>query len=317
MAHDQTFKDVLRGFFHEFLTLFMPAIADGIDADSITFLDPQTFTDVPEGLMRTADLVAEARTFDGAPELVLLHTEAQTEPEFNLGYRMWEYNALLTLRRRRPAISALLLPFSGRGGVRKARYVETLFGEEYIKLEYWRIELPSLSAEDYTAGASILGVALAALMRPGPSGRAELKIAIIRRLRESGLDEARLFLLVNVVETYLTLDEAEQVDYRARLQQEEGSEDVEATELTWADRMRQQGREQGIEQGREQGIEQGALRAKHEIVVRLAGNRFGALPDDAQTRLAAANVAALDRLLDRLLQTTTLDEWLASLIVPL
>ncbi len=80
---------------------------------------------------------------------------------------MWEYNALLTLRRRRPAISAVLLPFSGRGGVRKARYVETLFGEEYIKLEYWWIELPSLSAADYAAGASLLGVALAALMRPG------------------------------------------------------------------------------------------------------------------------------------------------------
>jgi len=80
---------------------------------------------------------------------------------------------------------------------------------------------------------------------------------------------------------------------------------VEATELTWADRMRQQGREQGIEQG--------TLRAKREIVVRLAGNRFGALPDDAQTRLAAADVAALDRLLDQLLQTNTRDEWLASL----
>ncbi len=79
--------------------------------------------------------------------------------------------------------------------------------------------------------------------------------------------------------------------------------------MTWADRMRQQGREQGIEQGREQGT----LRAKHEIVVRLASNRFGALPDDAQTRLAAADGAALDRLLDRLLQTNTLDEWLAGL----
>jgi len=102
--------------------------------------------------------------------------------------------------------------------------------------------LPSLSAEDYTAGASLLGVELAALIRPGPGGRAALKIDIVRRLRESGLDEARLFLLVNVVETYLTLDEAEQVDHQAWIQAE-GDDTVEATELTWADRMRQQGRE--------------------------------------------------------------------------
>jgi len=291
MAHDQTFKDVLRGFFHEFLTLFMPAIADGIDADSITFLDPQTFTDVPEGLMRTADLVAEARTFDGAPELVLLHTEAQTEPESNLGYRMWEYNALLTLLRRRPAISALLLPFSGRGGVRKARYVETLFGEEYIKLEYWRIELPSLSAEDYTAGASILSVALAALMRPGPGGRAELKIAIIRRLRESGLDEARLFLLVNVVETYLTLDEAEQVDYRARLQQEEGGEDVEATELTWADRI--------------------AMRTRREDVKQVIELKFGRVSPEIATLIDTADTAAsMTALLARVVAAETEEQLL-------
>jgi len=55
------------------------------------------------------------------------------------------------------------------------------------------------------------------------------------------------------------------------------------------------------------------LRAKREIVVRLAGNRFGALPDDAQTRLATADGATLDRLLDVLFQANTLDEWLAGL----
>ncbi len=290
MAHDQTFKDVLRGFFHEFLTLFLPAIADGIDAASITFLDPQTFTDIPEGLMRTADLVAEARTFDGVPELVLLHTEVQAEQEADLAYRMWEYNALLTLRRR-PAISAVLLPFSGRGGVRKARYVETLFGEEYIKLEYWRIELPSLLAEDYTAGASLLGVALAALMRPGPGGRAELKIDIVRRLRESGLDEARLFLLVNVVETYLTLDEAEQVDYRARLQQEEGSEDVEATELTWADRI--------------------AMRTRREDVKQVIELKFGRVSPEIATLIDTADTAAsMTALLARVVAAETEEQLL-------
>jgi len=291
MAHDQTFKDVLRGFFHEFLTLFMPAIADGIDADSITFLDPQTFTDVPEGMVRTADLVAEARTFDGVPELVLLHTEVQAEQEADLAYRMWEYNALLTLRRRRPAISAVLLPFSGRGGVRKARYVETLFGEDYIKLEYWRIELPSLPAENYTAGASLLGVALAALMRPGPGGRAELKIAIVRRLRESDLDEARLFLLVNVVKTYLTLDEAEQVDYRARLQQEKGGEDVEATELTWADRI--------------------AMRTRREDVKQVIELKFGRVSPEIAALIDTADTAAsMTALLARVVAAETEEQLL-------
>ena len=48
-----------------------------------------------------------------------------------------------------------------------------------------------------------LAIALAALMRLGPKGRAGLKLELPRRLRASTLDEARLFLLVNRVETYL------------------------------------------------------------------------------------------------------------------
>ncbi len=149
MAHDQTFKDLLHTFFYDFLTLFMPGIASGIDPDAITFLDPQTFTDIPEGLMRTADVVAEVHSLVGKPEIVLLHTEAQTESDAGFAYRVWEYNALLTLRYHRSVISVALLPFSRTGDVRKVRYVETLFGEEYIKLEYWQIGLRGLSAEDY------------------------------------------------------------------------------------------------------------------------------------------------------------------------
>jgi len=48
------------------------------------------------------------------------------------------------------------------------------------------------------------------------------------------------------------------------------------------------------------------LWAKREIAVCLASNHFGALADDAQTRLAVADGVSL-------LQANTLDEWLASL----
>jgi len=48
-SHDQIFKDILRAFFHEFLTLFLPLIAASIHPDDVVFLDPQTFTDVPRG----------------------------------------------------------------------------------------------------------------------------------------------------------------------------------------------------------------------------------------------------------------------------
>jgi len=256
MPHDQLFKDVLRAFFSDFLALFLPNIAESIDPEDITFLDPQTFTDVPEGQLRLADLVAQVRTLDGKPELVRIHTEVQSQHDADLGLRVWEYNALLRLRVGHPVISVVLLPFARAGAVRRVRYSETLFGEEYVGLEYWQIGLRDLAADDYVAAELALGTALAALMRPGPGGRPDLKIAIIRRLRDSGVDDVRLFLLVNLVETYLTLDAVEEAALRSRLQAE-GGDDVEATELTWADRLLQRGWEQGIAQGVEQGIAQG------------------------------------------------------------
>jgi len=297
-SHDQIFKDILRAFFHEFLTLFLPLIAASIHPDDVVFLDPQTFIDVPRGRSRTADLVARIHPLsaEDEPEAVLFHTEVQSQPDPTLDVRMWEYNAGLRQRHGQFAISAALLPFGAVGGVRgvaKARYVETLFGDDYTLLEYWLIGLRDLTADAYVATGSPLAAALAALMRPqpGPEGRANLKIAIVRRLRDSGLDEARLFLLVNLVETYLVLDAAEEAALRARLRAEEGGDDVEATELTWADRMRQE----GIAQGREQGV----LDTKREMTVNLLRARFGAVPTALEARLGAADMATLDALFER------------------
>ncbi len=320
-SHDQIFKDILRAFFHEFLTLFLPLIAASIDPDDVVFLDPQTFTDVPQGRSRTADVVARIHPLsaDDEPEAVLFHVEVQSQPDPTLDARVWEYNAGLRQRHGQRAISAALLPFgsvAGARGVAKVRYVETLFGEDYTLLEYWRIGLRNLAADTYVATGSPLAVALAALMRPqpGPEGRANLKIAIVRRLRDSGLDDARLFLLVNLVETYLVLDAGEEAVLRARLRAE-GGDDVEATELTWADRMMQRGREQGIAQGREQGIAQGIaqgiLDTKREMTANLLRARFGAIPAALEACLGAADMATLDALFERAATASSAAEMLS------
>lgn len=51
MAHDQTFNDLLRAFFPEFMELFFPRVARRLDFREVTFLDKEVFTDVPEGLL--------------------------------------------------------------------------------------------------------------------------------------------------------------------------------------------------------------------------------------------------------------------------
>ena len=361
--HDQLFKDPLRAFFLEFLFLFVPDLAEGIDPQGLTFLDPQLFTDVPVGRHRIADLVTRLppptlvlvpaqvpatppdphsdsggdtdappgigvddaggvpagdsdSSTDDAPILpervVVVHTEIESAPGRNFPYRVWEYNALLCLRVPVAVVSIAVLPFANTGPVRLVRYVETIRGQDYIKLEYWQIGLGALSAGAYRDAPSLLGVAVAALMDPGTEGKPSLKLALLRRVATSTLDEARVSLLVNFIETYLILDEAEQAAYiEQRGVEEDGI--VEATELTWADRMRAEGRTQGIERGREEGIERGVLLGKRTAVLRLVRRRFGLLPEDAVGRIEALDGAALDRALDSVAEAGTLDAFLAAL----
>ncbi len=73
-GHDQLLKQLLQAFFADFLRLFDPETADNLDLGAVTFVNPETFTDIPQGERRTADLVARVRTLLDAPELVLLHT---------------------------------------------------------------------------------------------------------------------------------------------------------------------------------------------------------------------------------------------------
>ena len=249
-------------------------------------------------------LFADLHARDGQFDLVLVHTEVQGDLDTAFGYRMWEYNALLRLRHRKPALSIALLPFLDAGEVRLVAYTETLFGQEYRLLDSWQIGLKGLSADEYLAATPILAPILASPMRPVGIEKVELKVSIAERLRASDLDEARLFLAVNFMETYLTLDELEQAAYRARLQVE-GAGAMEATKLIWADKILLQ----GIERGREEG----ALLTKREVAAHLAQARFGDLSADLQARIARADSASLDTVLDRLLRVESVAGLLAAL----
>jgi hypothetical protein len=98
-------------------------------------------------------------------------------------------------------------------------------------LDYWRIAVRSLPAVEYLASVSVLGATLATLMPVPARDRLAHCIAILEIIAAAGLDEARQYLLVNLVETYLVLNASEQAVYNRRLQVE-GRTAVETLELT-------------------------------------------------------------------------------------
>ncbi|MDQ2828512.1 MAG: Rpn family recombination-promoting nuclease/putative transposase [Chloroflexota bacterium] len=242
MGHDQLFKQVIESFFADFLRLFAPDTAARLDLSTVTFLNTEVFTDIPQGERRAADIVAEVRTLEGAVEIIIVHVEIQREREPDFGYRMWQYYSLLRQRENKPVMPIALVFYLGREGIAYEDYEETLFGRTILTFHYLQISLPLLQAEDYVRGQNLLGVGLASVMRLPRSrkGRIDLYLACLRRLIDAeldgNLDAARAFLLGNVVETYNSFSDEERDALRVQLEQE-GDMIMDVTELTWADRI--------------------------------------------------------------------------------
>ncbi len=121
-------------------------------------------------------------------------------------------------------------------------------------------------------------------------------LALVR----SGVDEARLTLLTNVVEKYLKLDDVERVRFDELVATPEGKE-VEMVVSIYEER--------GIEKGIVQGVEQGILRGERKTLLRLLERKFAPLPDSVRTRLEAiTNAEELERLTDTILTAETLED---------
>jgi hypothetical protein len=184
--HDQRFKQVLEAFFRDFVSLFDPATAARLDWSTLTFRNPETFTDIPQGERRTADIVAQVQTLDGTPELVIVHVEIQRERQPNFPWRMWQYYVTLRLRENLPIVPIALVFYAGEAGIAREEYEEAIFGEIIMLFRYLQISLPLLSPWEYIDADSILGAGLASVMGTPPRGQE--RIALYRACLQRVLD---------------------------------------------------------------------------------------------------------------------------------
>jgi hypothetical protein len=299
IGHDQLFKQVLEAFFPDFLRLFDPDTAARLDLTTVTFRNPEVFIDLPQGERRTADVVAEVRSLEGEPELVIVHVEIQREREPQFSRRMFQYYVALRQRENKPVIPIALVFYAGREGIAREEYEEAVFGEPIMTFRYLQISLPLLRAEDYVQAEQVLGAGLASVMRLPRDRQAQIRLhlACLRRVhdaeRSGQVNAARTFLLVNLVATYLPLTDEEREALRVQLSQE-GDVTMEATELTWADRI--------------------SLRARREYVRRAIQLRFGRVSPEVDALVEATETEeGLTALFDRAVVAQTEDELLRPL----
>ncbi len=294
-SHDQLLKEVLARFLPDFVTLFAPQQAALLDFATLRLLEKEVFTDVAAGQRRELDLLAEVAAREGTPHLVLIHVEIQRRRQAEFAHRMLRYFMAIHLRYPEHAILPFaLLSFPQEQGLGIGTARLGVAGFTALEYHYIEISLPRLAAAEYVRRPQPLAAGLAALMEA--PDREEVYAACQRRLAELEegrvLDDAHLFLLQNLVRTYLALTEGERARVLARLQAE-GAMNVVTSEMTWADRVRLEGHTEG----------------EVDAILTVLRERFGTVPATVEERVRATREAeALTALLVRALRITSPDE---------
>jgi hypothetical protein len=174
-------------------------------------------------------------------------------------------------------------------------YEERLWGRTLLQFEYAYIGLPALNGITYLTGPSLLGVALAALMRLPADRQAELKFEAMQRLACSGENEARKYMLAECLEAYFPLDAAQVEEYE-RLAQSGRSREVKTMAIGW------------IEKGIEQGIERGREQERRELLQKMLAKKFGLAAASAAAKVRAMPMDQLEDALLALVVAESLDD---------
>ncbi|HXU30521.1 MAG TPA: hypothetical protein VN851_08100 [Thermoanaerobaculia bacterium] len=312
--HDQLFKDLFRSLFPDLAALAdadpRARLARALGPGAFKFLDKEVFQDFPEGRRHEVDLLVEVPKRRGRPTF-LIHVEIEREYRADFGRRLKRYSYQLHLRHAVPIVSIVVFLRGGRPGAHWVERPERVLGMEIQRFRYLSLGLSGLPAEDLLDRPEPLAWALAALARPGRIGRARLKIELLRKIATATIGEAERFLLTNCIETYLQLTGREAKEY-LELRRAQMHPEIEAMEMTWADRLEAQIGAQylqkGVEQGLEQGLERAAELLRHTLVRQL-GQRFGEVSPRVRTRIEAiGSLDELGGLADRILEVESIEE---------
>ena len=288
MDHDQLIKTILIAFFTEFLDLFLPELAQEIDAASVQFLDKETFTALPLGEKKILDVVARVETVSGRPPVILVHIEAESGYPTDFPARMFNYHITLRLRHQVLVFSIVLYLRKQGEGIWRETHREGLAGKQFIQFDCDAIGLPGLDAAQHLATGNPLAFAFAVQMKRGDWSRARLKYECLSRITRCDVDEARKSLLINWVMTYLELSDSEQQEFDALVQASPFVEEVRNV-LTYGGKM--------------------ILQGKKEALVDQLRIKFGQLPPEIPQQVSAIDqIAEVDGLLREIITANSLED---------
>ena len=286
------------------MTLFFPEEAAQLNLNNVYFLDKEMFTDIPEGDVRDADLVAEVETITGEPELILIHIEVQGKRNADFSRRMWEYFSILSQRYGKDVFPVVIYLSGGSGGLVEEQYVKRVLGRERLRFTYSVVGLPDLSAEEWADREGAVSAALSTLMASPKGKQARRAIDSLKTVVQSPLSEMQKLILAEIVERlgHARLSSSEKEVY-AELRASEEAKEIDSMISMYEER------------GIEQGLRDGAIRRSVRQLAHKFGSGAGAL-NDLVPRLSAEDLEILAEALLDFTSVSEAKEWLEKRTIP-
>ena len=313
--HDHLFKTLFRVFFRDLLLLVDAKLAAWIGPDAkVEFRDKELIPDPPKDEHRVVDLLAAIPGPEGGFAF-LVHVEIERRAGQQIGRRLWDYSMRLRGQFPEPSVSLVVFLRGGSAGAVWRSHTEETAGHEVHRFRYLSFGLSKLPAEQLLARPEPLAWGLAALAKPGNLGRARLKFEALKRIATAEITDGQRLLLMNCVETYLPLKGRDAEEYASLAAVQEFPE-IQAMQMTWADKIEAKGilkgRREGRKEGRIEGLERGSQAAADRLrrtVVRQLVQRFGTVSIALQERLAAIrSVDELSAIADRILEVRSIEQ---------
>jgi hypothetical protein len=307
VRHDPLFKTLIRTFLPDLLSLTVPEIVPHLRLSGAVYLDKEFFLEGPRGGRREADLLVRIPLRRRKASL-LIHVELEVRERRGMPQRLRGYHSQIQGRYDSQVVSILVCLRARRAGVSAVPLPGLLSGPTFPDFRYVTFGLSGCAASEYLDRPEPLAWALAALMRPGTWGRAEHKLACLRRIARSGLDDGRKLLLADCVEMYLELTTKEASEYEALVAQEPHRE-VRAVQMTWSQRIKAEGFRLGRQEGRKVGRKEGREDGMRQLLLHLLEQRFGPLPEAVRLKVEAIDSPRrLTQLSGQVLVASSLEE---------
>jgi len=321
MDFDTPWKDIIEGYFPEFMAFFFPQAYAGINwSRGHEFLDKEFQQIIRESEFgrRYVDKLVKVWTQDDKEQWVLLHVEVQSQQDADFAERMYIYSNRIYDRYARPVASlAVFTDESARW--QPDRFEYTLWGCHVL------LEFPSVKLNDYRdreqeleSSRNPFAVVIQSHLRTIASRknadlRLQWKIELSRALFRKGYARQEIIDLLRFIDWVMMLPENLDNHFWNTLQHLDEVKTMPY--LTSFERKAiQRGHDEGLQQGRQEGLQQGLQQGLQKSIVTLLIFRFGALPETITATITAIrSTEQLEQLMASALKSESLEAFIAQM----